>query len=205
MKYKAITLLSAAAVLGILASSCKFKKQPDSQEAVVADSSLHNAAREIAAATFVQLADALGNSMAFGGVQGAVDLCRLQALPLTDSVAINYGVKVQRIAVRYRNPVNAADESEAQIFADWEKQLEAGNDPSAILLKEGDSRIWYGAIRIGNPLCLSCHGKPGRDIKTEDYQFIRESYPQDKATNFRLGDIRGAWKISFPVDYKIDS
>lgn len=32
----------------------------------------------------------------------------------------------------------------------------------------------------------------------ENLAFIRSLYPQDAATGFKLGDLRGAWRVDFP-------
>ena len=51
------------------------------------------------------------------------------------------------------------------------------------------------AIPTGE-VCLKCHGsemKPGIKAK------LQELYPNDKATGFKLGDIRGAFTITQPM------
>jgi hypothetical protein len=45
-------------------------------------------------------------------------------------------------------------------------------------------------------LCLACHGK---DLAPEVAAEIAESYPDDQATGFALGDIRGAFTLSKPL------
>jgi hypothetical protein len=48
-------------------------------------------------------------------------------------------------------------------------------------------------------MCLNCHGEPDKDIKPENLALIRRLYPQDQATGFQLGELRGAWRIDFPA------
>ena len=57
----------------------------------------------------------------------------------------------------------------------------------------------YGGFLVSNALCLRCHGEPGPDISAEDLALIQRLYPQDKATGFKLGQLRGAWRIDFPL------
>jgi hypothetical protein len=50
---------------------------------------------------------------------------------------------------------------------------------------------------ITNPLCLQCHGVAGRDILPATATLLQKLYPQDQATGFQLGDLRGAWRVEF--------
>jgi hypothetical protein len=51
------------------------------------------------------------------------------------------------------------------------------------------------AIPTGE-ICLACHGE---SISPDVATAIREAYPQDQATGFSLGDIRGAFTLSKPL------
>jgi len=44
---------------------------------------------------------------------------------------------------------------------------------------------------------LQCHGQIGKDIHDDVYKVIKEKYPQDKATGFKVGELRGIWDIKF--------
>ena len=57
--------------------------------------------------------------------------------------------------------------------------------------------VFYAPIVLSNPLCLQCHGTPGREIVTATAEAIGQRYPKDRATGFRPGDIRGLWKVEF--------
>ena len=57
--------------------------------------------------------------------------------------------------------------------------------------------IFYSPIVIQNPMCLLCHGEPGNTMESETFEFIRSRYPEDMATGYQLGDLRGTWKIIF--------
>lgn len=61
------------------------------------------------------------------------------------------------------------------------------------------STSFIAPIVLGNPLCLQCHGTPGEDIDPETLASIQKFYPNDKATGFKLGDLRGLWRITFPA------
>jgi hypothetical protein len=49
-------------------------------------------------------------------------------------------------------------------------------------------------IIVSQPLCLQCHGSES-DIAAETREAILAIYPDDKATGYRLNDLRGIWRI----------
>ncbi len=203
---KLISLLLASTLLLAGLNSCdNTKKTPESQEetpapagAAMPDTLVHRQAKKISQEAFAALSGALQKAIAEGGVLHAIDLCKTQANPITAAVGASQGAVVKRIAVRYRNPDNAVNSTELQLFDDWSTQIGRGEDPAAVVLHEGENRIWYGAIRISNPLCLQCHGAPGKDIAEATLAQLRATYPDDRATGFALGDLRGAWKVTLP-------
>ena len=54
------------------------------------------------------------------------------------------------------------------------------------------------AITIPNGLCLNCHGEPGKEINESTLEKINSLYPEDKAIDFKVGDLRGMWSIEMP-------
>jgi len=44
---------------------------------------------------------------------------------------------------------------------------------------------------------LQCHGEPGKDIQAENLTLLHQVYPDDKATGYKLGDLRGIWRVRF--------
>jgi hypothetical protein len=70
--------------------------------------------------------------------------------------------------------------------------------PLATNLVPGQA-TFFAPIVLNNALCLNCHGEAGKDISAESLTLIRQHYPQDEATGFKLGDLRGAWRIDFPL------
>lgn len=168
-----------------------------SLEAQVLDTS-----RYLSQQAFQALSSVLMAQVQAVGPDGAVAFCNERALPLTDSVARQHGISIRRIASRYRNPANAANAEETAILAEWEKAIAALEQPKARWFDQGDTITWYGAITIPNPRCLDCHGllKEG-DIHPKTLAQIRKFYPDDKAVNFELGNLRGMWKISYPKSF----
>lgn len=126
------------------------------------------------------------------GTVGAVDFCNEKALVLTDSVANSYSKKIQRLTDRNRNPKNTI-QSETDQKA-W-KSLQQNPENNPLVLQEGNSVYYYKSIPLGMPTCLMCHGNKQTDISPETLEIINLKYPQDQATDYKMGDLRGMWKI----------
>ena len=47
------------------------------------------------------------------------------------------------------------------------------------------------------PLCLNCHGTPGKQIQNSTLAKIQVLYPSDQAFDYKEGDLRGVWHIVF--------
>ena len=58
---------------------------------------------------------------------------------------------------------------------------------------------FFAPIILSNELCLKCHGEPGKDIAPEHAALIDELYTEDQAKGFRLGQLRGAWRVDIPM------
>jgi 5'-3' exonuclease len=126
--------------------------------------------------------------MASGDIKKAINFCSQEAQTLTNKVdeALGENVSIKRISTKYRSPANKPTKTEAKILF----MLESTNSP--LLTKVSDNEYkFYQPLRIGKPVCLNCHGK-GEDMSEVARKTIHELYPQDKATNYNFGDLRGA-------------
>jgi len=134
----------------------------------------------------------VGKQIQKNGTVGAVDFCSEKAIFLTDSVSNEFSTKIQRLTDKNRNPQNAI-KSETDKKA-WE---EFRNNPKNkhLVLQENSSVHYYRSIPIGMPTCLMCHGNKQTDISPETMEIIHRKYPQDKATDYKMGNLRGMWKI----------
>jgi hypothetical protein len=156
-----------------------------------------NRGNEIAAMTFSALNTALMGAMAGEDPVGnAIQYCNVEAFPLTDSLAEHYGVKVQRLAEKYRNPANKishpADEA---VFSDF-KTLETDDLRRGEVVKRlsDGSVVFYKPIPL-QPQCMACHG-PVSTIGEDNYATIKSLYPDDRAVDFYPGYLRGMWRIT---------
>ena len=156
--------------------------------------------KAIAGETFSLLSSNLQSAIQQGGISNALPFCSLAASPLTAGMAAKYGVTLRRITHKPRNPADRADATELAILTHFETGLTDTNPPPPLVTNlTANTVTFFAPILLNNELCLKCHGEPGRDISPENLATIHRLYPQDEATGFKLGQLRGAWRIDFPL------
>jgi hypothetical protein len=160
------------------------------------------AARAVTKDLAQKLKSELMRAMAERGPIAAIEVCKTMAPLLADKAGTAYGLTVRRTALRVRNPANAPDEWERTVLLEFAAQLKAGVDPAKIEHAEtvtdatGASEFRYmRAIPMMATPCLACHGAPEPSLKKE----IARLYPQDRATGFKPGDLRGAYSVRAPA------
>lgn len=107
-------------------------------------------------------------------------------------LATQTGWRVRQLAVKYRNPVNRADR-EAEHF---QHLLEADTAVKGLWIRtemDGRAGMRYFRSIVVRETCMPCHGT--RDSRPD---FIKESYPLDRAYNFEVGDLRGVYSVFVP-------
>jgi hypothetical protein len=146
------------------------------------------------------LMEALQKAIAEKGPVGAVEFCNVEALPLTQSVAEKYGVVIKRVSEKNRNPKNSPQEVEKPLLDAYAYNTEEGrkNAPNVQKLDDDETLLFTKAIVIPGGLCLNCHGTPGEEVADDTYERIKALYPEDKATGYQIGDLRGMWSIHIP-------
>lgn len=158
--------------------------------------------KAIAAETLGLLSSNLQSAIQQGGVSNALPFCSLAASPLTAGMAAKHGVTLRRFTHKPRNPASRADSIELVVLNEFTEALAATPPdpppPMVTNLTDGTA-TFFAPIVLNNELCLKCHGEAGKDILPENVAVIRRLYPQDEATGFKLGELRGAWRIDFPL------
>ncbi|MCU0370759.1 MAG: DUF3365 domain-containing protein [Bacteroidales bacterium] len=157
--------------------------------------------KKITMLSFKALSGEVIDAINEGGVQNAVGYCHVQASPLIDSLSKVHQAKISRVSDRYRNPQNKPGELDLEVIHAYQKQLAEGSELQPHLEVTADEVIFYSPILILNPLCLNCHGEPGTTLEQANLDFIRSKYPDDRATGYKLGDLRGVWKIMMSSEF----
>src|SRR5690606_8615986 len=131
------------------------------------------------------------------GAPKAIEACHAMAPALTAAVA-REGAVVGRATRKPRNPANAAGGWQADALAHFE-QLVANGTPLAgtsfarIL---DDGRAAYAEPLVIAEVCTTCHGSAlADDVKAA----IAAKYPEDQATGYAVGDLRGIAWVELPA------
>lgn len=142
----------------------------------------------------------LTEAMREGGPAAAVDYCSTRALPLTTEVADRKGLDIKRTSMLSRNPANAPDQAETVALKYFQTSLEeTGELPGPWVQKSGrDEYRYYRPLAIAAP-CLVCHGV-GEQIDPGVRAVLEEKYPDDSATGYEAGDLRGVIRVSVPAE-----
>ncbi|MFN3597106.1 MAG: DUF3365 domain-containing protein [Rubricoccaceae bacterium] len=108
-------------------------------------------------------------------------------------VAETEGWEFRQVAVRNRNPANAASAEDARLHARFEAEpalqglwLEADRD--------GQRGHRYVQRITMQATCAACHG--ARDERPD---FVLERYPEDRAYGFATGGLRGLYSVFVPA------
>lgn len=150
--------------------------------------------QQVALKTKAELGNNLIAAINNSGPAGAIDFCSARAYPITDSMSAEMGVVIKRVSDKPRNPSNKANYDELD-FMNYVQNMIAktGKTTSQIFEKKG---LYYGHYPILiEAQCLQCHGTPGKDIAAETLKAIKAKYPADKATGYKVGDLRGLFVV----------
>lgn len=133
-------------------------------------------------ALFTKLSGKLMETMAQNGPVAAIAVCNQEASKIAAEVAQQQGVQIGRVGVRLRNPNNVAP--------DWAIELIAAktNTPTFLKLADGKDAALL-PIKL-QATCLMCHG-PKEQIAADVLAQIAKLYPDDRATGFQEGELRG--------------
>jgi hypothetical protein len=152
---------------------------------------------EIVGLSQAALSSALMSAMQEGGVEYALSFCNVKAVPIADSLSQFHKVAIMRVSDLNRNSNNFATGKDAEVIARFKNDLLGGSIPEPLVVEnESGQKVFYQAI-ITNANCLVCHGKIGETLLEENHKMILSLYPEDKATGYESGQVRGAWKIVF--------
>lgn len=164
---------------------------------IAADDDLNTEARGVALDFGQTLQKQLQTSMMTVGPSSSIRMCNSQAPAIAAQLSQHSQWNVRRTSTKNRNPNNAADAWESQILATFQDKLDRGAPLEN--LEHGEVQIINGkksyrymkAIGIKEP-CLNCHGA---HISGEVSGVIKGFYPQDKATGYKIGELRGAFSL----------
>jgi hypothetical protein len=149
-----------------------------------------------------ELKSTLQASMKANGPIDSVSVCRVQAPQIAGKVSHLTGMSVARTSLRTRNQANKPDAWEKSVLEQFEQRKSKGEEVGALEYyelteHEGKKVFRYMKAIPTAEVCLSCHGS---NIAEPLAAKINSLYPDDMATGFTVGDIRGAFTVIQPVD-----
>jgi hypothetical protein len=184
MKKTLITLCLAALASGVSAGSDEATELEQAKKAT--------------AAFARALKSELVSAMQSGGPIEAIDVCNTRAMLIGEEASLEQGMTLSRVSLKNRNPDNAPNEWQATVLDSFETRKMAGEAPGTLAWHEvadtgtGKEFRFMKAIPTG-AICLQCHGETLAPPVAEK---LAELYPQDKATGYSEGDIRGAFVVT---------
>lgn len=153
---------------------------------------------KLAKQTFDVMSGKLKNAIEEGGVPYALKYCNLHAYPIIDSLSKMNNAEIRRTTLKVRNQKNSPDGVEEKILNIYKIQWENGEQLKPMVKSVGNDKImFFSPITISNPVCLNCHGQVGELVSSDNDYLIKDIYPGDEATGYKMGDFRGIWSISF--------
>ena len=192
------SLLFVGILAGLVACGSPASHPAEAGQEVWPDSLYLARGQQLVRATADSLIHTLVEAIATQGTAGALAYCNLQAIPITQARAAIEGVSIRRAALRYRNPANAADSLERQLLAEYAGLIIPGQAPPPPRLVRGPAEeVHFFSPILLQPFCGQCHGQPGVDISDEVQAILQQRYPEDLATGFAAGDLRGLWHVTF--------
>jgi hypothetical protein len=126
------------------------------------------------------------------GLPEAIGACQVSA-PEIDQSLSGDGVRVGRTSHRLRNPANVSPDWVTPVLEDY---LRSPDDRAPRTVSLQDNRVGYVEPIITQALCLNCHGE---EIDRDVAESIRMLYPADRATGFRIGELRGVFWVEYPA------
>ncbi|HIQ07596.1 MAG TPA: DUF3365 domain-containing protein, partial [Thiotrichaceae bacterium] len=136
----------------------------------------------------------LKTAMKAGGPKQALDVCHLAAGPIAGKVAKEKGAQISRVSLKNRNPANVPNDWQKAVLEDFDARAAKGEDIKTmgfaeVVENEGKKHLRFmKALPVGDG-CLKCHGTAINDDVQEK---ITALYPNDKATGYEKGQVRGA-------------
>lgn len=153
-------------------------------------------AAELVQAYAGKLKTALNSAIEAGGAEGALEVCNKQAPVIAAEISRDSGWSVARTSLKPRNAASAPDDYERKIMEGFEARIAKGEKASdfasaEIVEQNGKVFRFVKAIPTG-PVCLACHGE---NVAPALKQKIAALYPQDQATGYKEGDMRGVFTL----------
>lgn len=125
------------------------------------------------------------------GPVSAVSACRVEAPKIAEAQSLG-AINVGRASRKLRNPGNAPKPWMQPFLEVYENDPDR-REPGVVLIDK--NTVGYVEPIFMQPLCVTCHGAElAPDLEAK----VRELYPDDQATGYVSGDLRGIFWAELP-------
>jgi len=169
------------------------------------DPTVAGTARSIADELQTQLGQKLKAALNSEGPIGAVSVCKEFAPAIAKNLSSQHGVQVTRVGTRVRNEqMGTPNNWQQAALRQFEERLAQGENPATmeywqtVETGHGQRALHYARAITVQPMCLTCHGQ-AQDIAAPLLAKIKQAYPEDQATGYSVGKLRGAIVVTRPL------
>lgn len=144
-----------------------------------------------------ELKHELVTSMQQDGPVAAIAVCQQIAPSIAANLSDESAMQIRRTSLKFRNPNNLPDAWEQKVLERFEMQQTKGDAIPTLEFSEvvdEDGVMTFRMMKaIGiEPVCLTCHGSQlSNDVSNQ----LKQLYPEDTATGYVVGDVRGAFSV----------
>ena len=141
--------------------------------------------------------------LAESGPLSAVEYCNIAAPNITQQIKENSNLSIKRTSLKIRNSDNVPDLWEFRVLNNFAERHALGENIDSmnfveIYADDQGKKIFRYMVPINTKeVCLTCHGE---NIEPELRRKIQYLYPDDKAIDYSLGNIRGAFSVKIYLD-----
>ena len=193
MKYK---LIISAVSIALFFTACSNTKVQESLSSIKKEQEIKEEAIKAIQTLGGTFQKVLNTKVKEGGLTNAANFCSTNASSLEKEISktLDKGVKVRRITSKARNQANSANSEELIVLEEIKEKLENAQNVDLIIKKKSINHYKVYKPILISAKCLNCHGNDKqRDL--ESYNIILKKYPNDKAINYKSGDLRGAFLV----------
>lgn len=155
---------------------------------------LESEARKIVSRFAGELKPELKQALEEGGPVNAIEVCSKRAPEIAQRLSRQTDWTVKRVSLKPRNrETGTPDAWEKAVLETFDRRQSAGESPGDLEHAEmtgGDFR--YMKAQGVEPLCLTCHGET---LAPPVQEALQATYPEDTATGYSVGEIRGAFSL----------
>jgi len=142
-------------------------------------------------------------AMKSGGPIAAIGVCQERAPAIAAAISGRSGWEVGRVSLKPRNTKGGQPDAwERQVLTRFDERKAAGEPVetmafAAVVEDNGTRQFRFMKAIPTGEVCLACHGG---NLAPAVAATLDQAYPEDHARGYAVGDIRGAFSLTKPID-----